>query len=210
MVRAKNAMVAVKGELVPKEVDPGERRRAIANAAIKLIAAGGPQALTMRALAAELNGSMTMVTHYYASRRELLLDLVHQVTDGWQQELAELEATKPDARSRLRTLLEWSLPTTSEGREEERFRFALTTVHQDPECSEVLRGFDTVMRGILRSHLQELVPARHVDDAVRYLRAITNGVALEDYLYTDSWPLERQLKLVDDMLRWIDELKDVE
>lgn len=192
-----------------KVVDPEERRREIAQVALRLLSAHGVRGLTMRALAREMNGSMTMVTHYYESRAEVLRDLAHQLSLAWREELADLEGGDADPRVRLRTVLEWMLPSSAESRVEERARFALLTAQDDPDCIRLLREFDTEMRAVLRAHLVELVPASRLDSATSYIRAMTNGVVLDDYLDPDAWPLEKQRRLCDDLIAWIDHLATV-
>jgi AcrR family transcriptional regulator len=192
-----------------KVVDPEQRRREIAQVALGLLSAHGVRGLTMRALAREMNGSMTMVTHYYGSRAEVLRDLAHQLSLTWREELAELEGGDADPRVRLRTVLEWMLPSTAESRVEERARFALLTAQDDPDCVRLLREFDTEMRAVLRAHLVELVPASRLDSATSYIRAMTNGVVLDDYLDPEAWPLEKQRRLCDDLIAWIDHLATV-
>jgi AcrR family transcriptional regulator len=187
-----------------KVVDPQQRRREIAQVALGLLSSQGLRGLTMRALAREMNGSMTMVTHYYDSRAEVLRDLAHQLSLAWREELADLEGVDADPRTRLRTVLEWMLPVTDESRMEERARFALLTAQDDPDCVRVLREFDTEMRAVLRAHLLDLVPAARLDSATSYIRAITNGVVLDDYLDPEAWPAEKQHRLCDDVIAWID------
>jgi hypothetical protein len=101
------------------------------------------------------------------------------------------------------------LPSTAESRVEERARFALLTAQDDPDCVRLLREFDTEMRAVLRAHLVELVPASRLDSATSYIRAMTNGVVLDDYLDPDAWPLEKQRRLCDDLIAWIDHLATV-
>ena len=38
---------------------------------------------------------------------------------------------------------------------------------------------------------------------------MTNGVVLDDYLDPDAWPLEKQRRLCDDLIAWIDHLATV-
>ena len=58
-------------EFLPARAEGGERRE-VARAAIQLLARRGPRGLTLRALAEEMGGSITLVTHFFPNRRALL------------------------------------------------------------------------------------------------------------------------------------------
>jgi AcrR family transcriptional regulator len=188
---------------MPRVVDHDERRQQIARAAIELIARDGTPGLTMRALARELGGSLTLVTHYYASRSDLMRDLAAQLTAAWRDELAELEIGVSDPVERLRVLLDWLLPLTDEGRQEEWSRFAMLMERSDPECRAVLIDFDRGMRDILRQHLRGIVPKDRLTSAVNLLRAVTNGVVLDAMVAPESWTATRQRAVVEHALRLV-------
>ncbi len=59
---------------MPAKVDAEDRRRRLVLAAAQLIADEGINALTNGKIAKRLSGSTTMVTHYFRSKRELVLD----------------------------------------------------------------------------------------------------------------------------------------
>src|SRR5579872_1176189 len=59
---------------MPAKVDADDRRRQLVLAAAELIADEGINALTNAKIAKRLSGSTTMVTHYFRSKRELVLD----------------------------------------------------------------------------------------------------------------------------------------
>jgi AcrR family transcriptional regulator len=59
---------------MPAKVDAEDRRRRLVLAAAELIADEGINALTNGKIAKRLSGSTTMVTHYFPSKRELVLD----------------------------------------------------------------------------------------------------------------------------------------
>jgi len=59
---------------MPAKVDADDRRRQLVLAATELIADEGINALTNAKIAKRLSGSTTMVTHYFRSKRELVLD----------------------------------------------------------------------------------------------------------------------------------------
>jgi AcrR family transcriptional regulator len=181
---------------MPRIVDHEQRRRSIATAALDLISNEGSTALTIRSVATRLGGSITMVTHYYANRSELLLDMATQLAAGWQQEVEVLTAAKRTPREKLVALLEWLLPTDEEGRRDERARFALLAAHDEPECAAVIHDFDAGVRGMIAAHVTGLVDDARVPLLVDALRATTDGIVLGEYAVPEAWPPERQLATV--------------
>lgn len=185
---------------MPRVVDHEERRRHIANVALMLLARDGAAGLSLRSIAAEMGGSLTMVTHYYANRQELMTDLAHQICDTWQAALDEIDETHREPRDRLRTFLAWLLPLTPRGHEEERARFALLAADNDPDCRAVLVDFDNIVREMLRQRLKGLVPKRRVPAVADLLRAFASGIVLDAQMSPEAWPAKRQLALLDDLL----------
>jgi AcrR family transcriptional regulator len=59
---------------MPAKVDAEDRRRRLVLAAAELIADEGINALTNAKIAKRVSGSTTLVTHYFRSKRELVLD----------------------------------------------------------------------------------------------------------------------------------------
>jgi TetR/AcrR family transcriptional regulator, transcriptional repressor of bet genes len=62
-----------RGVTVPRQVDHEERRRAIAEAVVRLVSAKGAEAASLRAVAAEAGVSMGAVQHYFTTTDEMLL-----------------------------------------------------------------------------------------------------------------------------------------
>jgi AcrR family transcriptional regulator len=151
----------------------------------------------MRAVARELGGSLTVVTHYYSTRRELLLDLPQQLAQDWSEDLSELEAQAATPRARLRTLLAWLLPLDRDGLQEEMARFSLLVASTDADSSEALAGFDDYVRELLRQHVTGLVPDDAVESSVELFRAFTNGIVVNAVMDPVGWPASRQEALLD-------------
>ena len=185
---------------MPRVVDQEARRRDIADVAIKLLAREGAAGLSLRNIAAELGGSLTMVTHYYANRQELMTDLAHQICDTWKVSLEEMDETHREPRDRLRAFMIWLLPVTAKGQEEDRARFALLAADNDLRGRAVLLEFDEVVRDMLRDRLKGLVPGRRVAAVADLLHAFASGVSLDSQLNAEAWPPRRQLALLDDLL----------
>lgn len=185
---------------MPRTVDRDERRRQIAYAALRLMSTRGPAALTLRGLAQELGGSITLVTHFYRNRAELLKGIADQLIIDYDAQLADLEQGADDA-TRLRLLLEWMLPLTQDARLEERGRVLLTAERDsDLHVQSFFQAMDRKMRALLRDHVTPLVEPYLVDITVDALRVMVNGVVLSAVEHPRKWPAKRQLALLDHML----------
>jgi len=168
--------------------------------ALTLLARDGASGLSLRSIAAEMGGSLTLVTHYYANRQELMTDLARQICHGWQAHIDRMDEAHHEPRERLRTFLAWMLPLTEKGQEEEHARLALLVADSDPECRAVLVEFDNYLRELLRQRLAGLVPKKRVSVVADLLRAFTSGMVLDVQLTPELWPVKRQLTLLDTML----------
>lgn len=70
---------------MPAPVDHDARRRDVSAAVWRVLATGGLQGLTLRAVAAEMQASTGLLTHYFPSKRALLdfaLDVADERTQG--------------------------------------------------------------------------------------------------------------------------------
>lgn len=188
---------------MPRQVDHEGRRRAIVQATVEVLAARGLAGLTIRAVAEQLGGSVTLVTHYYGSREELIGDLATQLASGWGDDVAALEQGLVDPRERLDALLTWALPEDRDAMLIERARIELLAARDDfPEAGRVFAGWDDRMRSLFREHLRELVPPERVEATVDLLRAVITGITLEAYQH--EWSTDRQRRVLADALTALD------
>ncbi|MDQ1022108.1 TetR/AcrR family transcriptional regulator [Streptomyces afghaniensis] len=104
---------------MPKRVDHQERRAHIVDALVRVAAAEGLHAVTMRAVAAEAGVSLNLVQYYFESKAKLLhaaLDrLEEQSRRRWSKRLAELPQP-PTARAFIEAFLAEALPTDEDSR----------------------------------------------------------------------------------------------
>ena len=178
---------------MPRQVDHIARRRDITTASVRILARGGPQALTLRSLAEELGGSITLVTHFFANRADLFAAVVDDLIASYETELNELEAGADDL-TRLVIFLRWMLPLSPEDVQTEAGRVSLIS-HRDEHAS-IQRFFDVMedrMRALLRSHLEPLELSVELDVAAAFLRATVNGIVLSAVEHPDLWPAQVQL-----------------
>jgi AcrR family transcriptional regulator len=115
------------GVRMPKQVDHQERRQSIAEAVVRLVAAKGVEAASLRAVAAEAGVSMGAVQHYFTTRDEMLLFALDYgnglLATGFQELLAERKPATP--RDNFRLFFTMLLPLDSDSRTGARLWAAL-------------------------------------------------------------------------------------
>lgn len=95
-------------EGVPKRVDHGERRAAIADAVLAVVARGGIEEASVRHVAAEAGVSAGMVQHYFRTKDDLMRAAMERVSVAVEQRMSLPADTPP--RELLRTLFQQLLP----------------------------------------------------------------------------------------------------
>jgi AcrR family transcriptional regulator len=199
-------LVLVKWECgVPKEVDHDERRDEILAAVTGLLADVGLRGLTIRALAARMGGSVSMVTHYFSTRHSLLVGIGPWILRKWQAEIESLDGAGSDPVTRLRSVLAWLLPLTSEAMLEERAGLSLLVGNEkDAAAVEGLRiELDAWVRSLVREHLVGLVDEARVKPTEDILYALTRGIAVCACEDPEAWSAERQLAVLDELLDFL-------
>jgi AcrR family transcriptional regulator len=187
---------------VPKDVDHDERRLQIARAATQIISESGVKGLSLRKVASRLGGSSTYVTHYYASKQDLLDDFANQLTEGWGTAVTQIEQGVDDPAERLQKLVQWLLPLDKAGLQEEHARILLLAERDllGDAARSIFEQFNERIMRFLREHLAQVVPAERVERSAQLLRAVTNGVCLAALERPEAWPASTQTELVDHAL----------
>lgn len=187
---------------MPKYVDHDQRRFDIIAATTSVLAREGLRGLSLSAVAKQLGGTVTLVTHYYSSKAELIKDLAARMIKDYELELAEIGAGITDPVTRLHTFLVWVLPLTEEGLTEERSRIRLIADgDENPEVRAMFQAFDARMRRFIREHIQPLVTDELLDPHVEMLRVLTTGICLAAVENIAEWPRDRQLSVLNHTLR---------
>jgi TetR/AcrR family transcriptional regulator, transcriptional repressor of bet genes len=103
---------------MPRQVDHAERRRVIAEAVVRLVAARGVEAASLRAVAAEAGVSMGSVQHYFTTTDEMLLFALEYGNGLLGARIQELVAERGPAtlREAYRLLYTLLLPLDDDGR----------------------------------------------------------------------------------------------
>jgi AcrR family transcriptional regulator len=196
---------------VPRSVDHDERRREVARAAIRLLAKKGLRGLTLRALAEELGGSITMVTHFFQNRSAILDAVTQVMIEDSAAELAEFDSEGLTAQERLRAFLGWLLPTTEESLALERSRVMVAA--ESNAFFDVQNFYDTwerTIRDLIASYVAPIVAPEQQDFYVDLVRVMQNGVVLSAVEHPTYWTGAKQQAFVDGLMSLIAQAQDAQ
>jgi AcrR family transcriptional regulator len=186
---------------MPRYVDHDQRKREILDATSKVLGQGGLSALSFRAVAKELGGSTTLVTHYFATQSDLLDGLAGWLVDDWEADLADLETGVDDPHKRLVLFLEWLIPDSPESLLQERARIGLLAEKQvRSETTEMFNVWDRRMRKLIREHLKPIVPKKELEMRVDMIRVMTNGLTFSAIEHPDDWSPKHMRAVLDQSL----------
>jgi AcrR family transcriptional regulator len=182
---------------MPLPTDHEERRRALSLIAADSIAARGLEGLTIRGIAATAGCSTTIVTHYFADKRQLL----HRTyTEAALRAQARVEAVLGRDRTDLEGCLEALLPMDAESLRDWKVYLAFWQIASaDPTFAEEQRRRESNARTIIEGVLQ----ARHADDPsgeARRLLTLVQGVAVQAIFDPVDWSPQRQRAFLSDTL----------
>ena len=166
------------------------RRGEIVDGAIRLIARAGYEAATMRGLAAELEVSTGTITHWFATKNQVLGAVLDELGDRFAARIAaELEhATTP--REVLLALGYASVPDTPERADDQRCWSEIAArAGRTPDLAERHRR----LYDGWRRRMQKAVAECDVDAAewARTYAALLDGLALHVLLHPESVTPER-------------------
>ena len=142
---------------MPKRVDAGERREAIAEAVYRGIGERGWDAVTLRDVAAAAGVSMGQVQHYFATRNDMLIfALTHmraRVLARLQQRLDALPQPVT-RRDQIRAAVRVMLPVDEPGRQEAEVNIAFfSAATVTPAYADALRDGYARQAGFSRAQL---------------------------------------------------------
>ncbi|TQL66384.1 TetR family transcriptional regulator [Nocardioides albertanoniae] len=156
----------------------GRRGSHVLDAAIRLIAADGLAAVSIRAVAAEAGVSLAQVQYYFRSKEELITAALEQAEDEFLERVGVV-LERPRSRHRLRAVIDLWLPL-DEARER-RVKVWLASVGAAavrPTLAEQARQTDEQLRDWFRTELAALGIADPEAGAAQLL-ALVDGVALQ-------------------------------
>jgi AcrR family transcriptional regulator len=170
---------------MPRLVDHDARRAEVAAVAADLIARRGLDGVSVRDVAAAGGYSTTVVTHYFASKRDLLLHAYRSAGTATEERLATV-----DGENRLLAICEAILPLDEPRRLTWQTWFAFWgAAVGDPELAALQRRRLLWFRDLLARELDG------DDEAARELLVLVRGIAAEAVFDPDDWPPGRQREL---------------
>jgi AcrR family transcriptional regulator len=189
---------------VPVFVDHAERRARIVAAAVEVLGQLGITRFTLREVGKRLGGSVTLVTHYYPSREELLDALLERTLSEARAMQEELTAI-PDPQERLRATIEYFMPLDAEMMLVERARVALASHRNvEPAIAQHMDQIDPGMRELLRIALEDFIHPQRLGATIDLIRVWTAGVVLTAVERPETWTPERQRLALGQLLQLID------
>jgi AcrR family transcriptional regulator len=176
---------------MPRLVDHQARRDEVAAVAAELIARRGLD-VSVRDVAAAGGYSTTVVTHYFASKRELLLHAYRSAGTATEKRLA---AIGPHRGDRLLAICEAILPLDEPRRLTWQTWFAFWgAAVGDEELAALQRRRLLWFRELLARELGG------DEEGARELLVVVRGIAAEAVFDTEDWPPARQRELVTRVL----------
>jgi AcrR family transcriptional regulator len=191
---------------VPVTVDHDVRRREVAEAVWRVLAATGFAGLSLRAVAKELGATTGLLTHYFRSKRELVqhaLEVVHERTAPRMAAAGEGVGGLDGLRARLRAVLVEDDEATLLSRVWVGF-WDLALADAELGAGEAARY--ERWRARLRPLVDEAVAAgelavgRDTETVVDLLTAFTHGLVVQALFDPERFPAQRQHAVLDELL----------
>ena len=176
---------------MPAAVDHDEKREAIARIAANLIAVRGLDAATIRQVAAAAGYSTTVVTHYFANKRDMLVAAYRHAAESTQRRFDALAADcGADPLSRLELLL----PVDDDGRRAWRIYLQFWPLaDHDEKLGAEQRWWSANGTALIRTALLQMHPEiEDADGNATIALSALLGIAVQATLDPAAWPAERQ------------------
>jgi AcrR family transcriptional regulator len=172
---------------MPRYVDHDARRRRIAATAAQIAGTRGLDALTYRNLADATGSSTTVLTHYFADKRDLLLSTFQAVAE---RSGARFDEAKRQGRG-LRECLEALLPLDAERQTEWRVLTCFWgTAVSDPgaagEQARHVRSAQSRIEALLRERYPQTAEVE-LGAVARRLAAVVHGLGAHSALDPHHW-----------------------
>jgi AcrR family transcriptional regulator len=181
---------------MPAVVDHAERRRKVARLAARLLAADGPQGLSVRAIARAAHVSTAIVSHYFHDKRELLLATYHQA----MEDTIALARHRRDRGDSLERCLEAIMPLDRRRRDNWKVWFALWGAAMgDAEFVAQQRRRGREARQLFAELIASeagVAEAAQRDAEARRLLVFVSGLATQATYDPEDWPPARQRALL--------------
>ena len=185
---------------MPAIIDHAARRAALAEIAADLVAHGGAEAATVRAVAAAAGFSTKAVTHYFPDKRALMLLTYRHAALSSQ---ARTDATQPEGSGDIAALMCALLPDDPKVERDWRVWFSFWGMAiADPEFAaeqrERMRGFVARLEAVLAADpiFTHLAAADRPGIASALFAALV-GIVTQAIFDPENWPAERQTEAIE-------------
>lgn len=185
---------------MPAVIDHDARRTALAEIAADLVANGGSEAATVRAVAAAAGFSTKAVTHYFPDKRALMLLTYRHAALSSQ---ARTDASQPNGGGDIRALLHALMPTDPKVERDWRVWFSFWGLAiADPE-------FAAEQRARMRDFVSQIAAVLAADPGCANLTAEQRpviasallaalfGTVTQAIFDPETWPAARQAEAID-------------
>jgi DNA-binding transcriptional regulator YbjK len=180
------------------------RRNEILEAAIRVVADGGPDAITFRRVADRARVPLGSLTYYFESREDLVREAFRLYLSEAARFLSDLESQKRPhtAAGAIDFVLEVARREFADDPAMVRVEYELILyAARDPELAREFNAYERWMEARLAAALEDLGAPRPID-AARTIIDLVRGFELERLTHTGAQfeNLERRLSLVIDAL----------
>ncbi|MEU5885075.1 TetR/AcrR family transcriptional regulator [Spirillospora sp. NPDC047279] len=190
---------------MPARGDHDARRRDVSEAVWRVLADRGFGGLTLRAVAAEMNASTGLLTHYFPSKKALIAYALDVADERTATRPRETPAT--EGLDGLRAALASVLPLTPDAAAMNRVWVGSWDGSlADPALGERERNRYEGWRERLRPHVQaardngDIPPTSDVDDLTATVAAFTHGLVVQALFDPERFPPARQIAMLDTLL----------
>jgi AcrR family transcriptional regulator len=184
---------------VPIDVDVSQRLREIAEATLAVVDEDTARGVTIRAVAAKLGRSTTVVTNYLPTRSALLLNAVRHALMAWDEDQREI-GDPHDGPDALRRTLAWAVGTEGHDMIVRRLFLELVAT-SDPEADAALPIRASALEG--HNELEQAARAAGSGDPGFVADALflaLRGFYLACVEDPERWTSERAEPVVDRLL----------
>jgi TetR/AcrR family transcriptional regulator, regulator of biofilm formation and stress response len=180
------------------------RRIQILEGALRVVAAGGPDAITFRKVAADANVPLGLLTYYFDSREDLLREAFRLYLSEAMAFMSGIEEEKPSltAESVIDMVLEITRREFSDDPAMVRIEYELILyAARDSALAREFNAYERWMETKLAASLETLGAPRPID-AARMIIDVVRGFEIERLTHAgaDLKNLERRLRLVIEAL----------
>lgn len=191
---------------MPKEVDHNAQREKLVNVAASLIAAGGMERFTIRAVARAAGVSTGVVSHYFRDKRQLMkLTFVAVALRIYAPAAKRLDEKEGDAQWCLEGLLPldkerhkcWRVYVAYWGMAIGGVRFARVEQRQQA------RNARDLVKRILGASVSagKLKRDLNLELSARYLLSVVLGISAQSVFDPKRWPPKRQIEVLGQALQ---------